>query len=276
MQHRISLLFTATLLLVGTHAPALAQRTDAEWLENCRNQRWSSRSGSQARHCEVRPYQMSARGRSLVVDGGENGAVAVRGWDGSEIRVSARIQTHAASEEAARALARDVRVQASDGRVSAEGPGRREGTGWSVSYEILVPRRMDLNMETRNGPLAVSDVTGRMQLRAINGPLSLGRVGGAVNARTTNGPLSVNLAGDRWEGEGLDAETSNGPVTLHLPERYSTQLEVGTVHGPVSVDLPLRDGHWKGGRIRTTLGSGGAPVRVVTTNGPLTVRRGGR
>jgi hypothetical protein len=26
-------------------------------------------------------------------------------------------------------------------------------------------------------------------------------------------------------------------------------------------------------RIRTTLGAGGAPVRVVTTNGPLSVRR---
>jgi hypothetical protein len=28
-------------------------------------------------------------------------------------------------------------------------------------------------------------------------------------------------------------------------------------------------------RISTTLGSGGPPVRVVTTNGPMTVRRGG-
>jgi hypothetical protein len=26
-------------------------------------------------------------------------------------------------------------------------------------------------------------------------------------------------------------------------------------------------------RIRATLGDGGAPVRVVTTNGPLTIRR---
>ena len=273
MQHRVPFWLAATLLLAGTHAPVLAQRTDAEWLENCREQRGSSRG---AAHCEVRPYQMSAGVRSLVVDGGENGAVSVRGWDGNEIRVSARIRTQAPSEEAARALAREIRVQANDGRVSAEGPSRREGAGWSVGYEILVPRRMDLNVETRNGPLAVSDVSGRMQLRATNGPLALRRLGGAVNARASNGPLSVDLEGERWQGEGLDAETTNGPVTLNIPDRYSAELEVGTVNGPVRVDLPMQDGRLRGGQIRTRLGAGGPPVRVVTTNGPLVVRSGGR
>ena len=276
MPHRIPFLLATTLLIAGAYAPALAQRSDAEWLENCREQRRSSRSESQLRHCEVRPYQMSDRVRSLTVDGGENGAVSVRGWDGNEIRISARVQTQARSEEEARALAREVRVHVSDGRVSAAGPSQREGAGWSVGYEILVPRRMDLNVETRNGPLAVSDVSGRMQLRAVHGPLSLMRLGGAVTARVSNGPLSVHLDGDHWQGEGLDAETTNGPVSLRIPERYSAELEVGTVNGPVNSDLPLRDGQRRGGRIRTTLGSGGAPVRVVTTNGPLTVRTGER
>jgi len=283
MQRRLSLLFAA-LLLAGTHAPAAAQRTDAEWLENCRERRWSRDGDRRVTHCEARPYQMSAQGRSLVVDGGQNGAVAVRGWDGSDVRVSARIQVQARTDEQAREIARQVRVRAADGRVSAEGPARSEGTSWSVSYEIQVPRRMDLEVETHNGPVAVSDVSGRMRLRTQNGPLALSRVGGSVNARATNGPLSVALAGDRWQGEGLDAETTNGPVTLNLPERYSAELEVGTTRGPVSMDIPGheeprnggRRGYRSGGRVRTTLGSGGAPVRVVTTNGPVVVRTGRR
>lgn len=276
MQRRTPLLLAATLLLAGAHAPALAQRTDSEWLESCREQRSSSRSGSRATHCEVRPHQMSAEGRSLRVDGGQNGGVSVRGWDGDEIRVSARVQTRARTKAEAAALAREIRVHAADGQVRAEGPARREGTSWSVSYDVQVPRRMALDVETNNGPIGVSDVTGRMQLRAVNGPLALTRVGGAVNARTSNGPLSVKLEGARWEGEGLDAETTNGPVTLHLPEGYSAELEVGTVNGPVSLEVPLREGFRSGRRIRTTLGSGGAPLRVVTTNGPLVVRRGER
>ena len=274
MQRRVPLLFTV-LFLAGAQAPALAQRTDAEWLENCRENRWS-RGDRRATHCEVRPHQMSAQGRSLVVDGGENGGVSVRGWEGSDVRVSARVQVQARTDEEAREMARQVRVRVADGRVSAEGPSRRDGAWWSVGYEIQVPRRMDLEVETRNGPMAVSDLTGRMRLRAQNGPLSLRRLGGSVHARATNGPLSVEVEGDRWQGEGLDAETTNGPVSLTLPARYSAELEVGTVHGPVSMDIPLREGYRSGKRLRTTLGSGGAPIRVVTTNGPVSVRRSGR
>lgn len=276
MQQRVPVLFALTLLLAAAHAPALAQRDDAEWLESCRRQRSGSRSGTGSNFCEVRRHEIPVGGRTLAVEGGENGAVSVRGADVNEVRVSARVQAHARSQAEAQELARQVRVHAAGGRVSAQGPARREGAWWSVSYQIEVPRRMDLTVETRNGPLAVSDVSGRMSLRAVNGPLSLRRLAGAVNARANNGPLSVELRGDRWEGEGLDAETTNGPATLRLPAAYSAELEVGTTNGPMSLDVPLPQGYRNGRRIRTTLGSGGAPVRVVTTNGPLSVRREGR
>jgi hypothetical protein len=67
-------------------------------------------------------------------------------------------------------------------------------------------------------------------------------------------------------------------VTLAIPERYSAKLETGTVNGPMSVDFPMTvtiQGRLSQ-NLSTTLGSGGAPVRVVTTNGPLVIRRRGR
>lgn len=267
-------LTTAAALLVlaaALPAPAAAQRTDAEWLENCREQR----NGGRAVHCEVRTESFRPTG-TLTVDGGPNGGASVRGWDGSEVRVSARIQTRAPSEEEARALARRVNVQASGGTVRAEGPESRRGAGWVVMYEILVPRLQNVSVTTSNGPVAVEDVRGRMELRTRNGPVSLRRVAGDVNARVSNGPVRVVLDGARWSGEGLDVETTNGPVSLTIPENYSTELEVGTTHGPVDIDLPLSEGYRSGKRIRTRLGEGGPPVRVVTTNGPVTVQRNNR
>ncbi len=74
---------------------------------------------------------------------------------------------------------------------------------------------------------------------------------------------------------GLDAETTNGPVNLAIPESYSARLEFGTVNGPMSVGFPVTvtiQGR-VGRRITTTLGAGGAPVRAVTTNGPVEIRR---
>jgi DUF4097 and DUF4098 domain-containing protein YvlB len=100
-------------------------------------------------------------------------------------------------------------------------------------------------------------------------------VGGDVNARVQNGPLTVRLAGTEWEGAGLDAESVNGPVDLVIPEKYDAQLETGTVNGPMDLAFPLTvtvQGRI-GQRLRARLGRGGAPVRVVTTNGPLTIRR---
>ncbi len=138
-----------------------------------------------------------------------------------------------------------------------------------------MPRRGDVTAETVNGPVSAEDLAGRLDLRAVNGPVTLSGVAGDVHAHATNGPLTVDLAGTRWEGTGLDAETQNGPVTLSIPDGYSAELETGTVNGPMQIDFPItlqgRIGRMS--RIRTTLGSGGSPVRVVTTNGPLNVRR---
>lgn len=271
---RTTLSAAAALLALLAGLPAHAQRTDAEWLENCRenNERWN---GSRAHFCEVRPSTLRAGG-PLSVDGGQNGGASVRGWDGSDVRVSARVQTHAPTEREAREIARQVTVRTDGGSLRATGPEHGRGRSWSVMFEVQVPRRHDVSVTAHNGPIAVEGVSGRMTLRAQNGPISLRRVGGAVNARVQNGPLSVVLDGPRWSGQGLDAESQNGPVSLTIPGGYSAELEVGTVNGPVSMDLPLSGGYRSGRRVKTTLGSGGPPVRVVTTNGPASVRRESR
>ncbi|MET0398709.1 MAG: DUF4097 family beta strand repeat-containing protein [Longimicrobiaceae bacterium] len=268
---RTTLSTAAALLAVLAAFPAHAQRTDAEWLENCRESggRWN---GSREQFCEVRPSTLRAGG-ALAVDGGQNGGASVRGWDGTDIRVSARIQAHARTEQEARDIARQVTIRTDGGSIRATGPEQARGRNWSVVYDIQVPRRQDVSVTANNGPVSVEGVTGRMTLRAQNGPVSLRRVGGAVNARVQNGPLSVVLDGPRWSGQGLDAEAQNGPVSLTIPGGYNAELEVGTINGPSSIDLPLSDGYRSGRRVKTTLGSGGAPVRVVTTNGPATVRR---
>ena len=115
--------------------------------------------------------------------------------------------------------------------------------------------------------------SGRMELTARYGPLSLDGVGGVVRARARNGPLSVYLTGSRWEGAGLDAETTNGPATLSIPSRYSARLETGTTNGPMVIDYPMTLQGRIDRHITTTIGDGGAPVRVITTNGPLRVRQ---
>jgi len=271
-------LFAVAALSLLAAAPLSAQDYDDDWLSECRRDRGWSRRDQRIRHCEIREDSLRAPGGTITIDPGQNGGVAVRAWDKDSIFIRAKIQTHGRSADAAAAIARQVRIVTSSGTIRAEGPddGDWEGSStWSVSFEVFVPRRSDLDLETENGPLSVREVVGTMDLDARNGPIALRGVGGAVRARAQNGPLTVTLTGTRWEGEGLDAETVNGPVDLSVPEGYSAQLETGTRNGPMSVDFPItvtiqgRISH----RINTTLGSGGPRVRVVTTNGPLSIRR---
>ena len=250
----------------------------AEWLDDCRdqNRHWSRRD--RARHCEIRETGMRP-GATLRVDPGQNGGVAVRAWDRDSVHVIARIQVNGRQDEDLEAVARGIRVSASGGVIGADGPRRSGDHGhWSVSFLVFAPRRSNLDLSVDNGPLSVRGISGAMSLSADNGPIALHHVAGDVRARVENGPLTVVLGGARWEGAGLDAEARNGPAVLSIPEGYSAKLETGTVNGPMSVDFPMTvtiHGRLTQ-RLNTTLGDGGAPVRVVTTNGPMVIKRKGR
>ncbi len=268
---------TAAVLLGCLASPLSAQRRrDAgEWTLSCRDDdrsRWGD--DDRARFCEIRETGFKAPGRRLTVDPGDNGAIRITGWDRDSVAVTARVQTQAGSDADARDLAGQIRIEASGGTIRADGPASRRRASWSVSFDVKVPRNSDLEAETVNGPIAVADVKGRMDLHAQNGPLHLDALAGDVHARTVNGPLVVTLEGTKWDGNGLDGETQNGPVVLSLPEGYSAHLETGTVNGPMNLDIPITvQGRFNFRRLSTDIGSGGPTVRAVTTNGPVTVQR---
>lgn len=267
----------AVLLLgtLGMATPATAQerereRTPEEWLRRCRD--WGG-DDDRVRHCEVRDVTLPRTSGRLSVDGRLNGGIAVRAWDRNEILVRAKIQTWAESEAEARRLAAAIRIRTEDGRISAEESESARRRGWSVSYDVYVPRRSDLDLRTHNGGISVEGVQGRIDVEALNGGVSIRNVQGDLRGGTTNGGVTLSLDGDRWVGEGVDLETTNGGITIIVPERYSARLETGTVNGGMNVDFPITVQGRVGRRLSTTLGSGGPLIRVRTTNGGVTLRR---
>jgi DUF4097 and DUF4098 domain-containing protein YvlB len=271
------------LLTAALTSPLLAQRTrrysdspDPEraiqdWLDQCREGRNRS-NNDRERFCEVRENRLDPT-RSLDIDGRENGGVSVHGWDRSQILVLAKIQAEGEDQDEARDVASQINIVTDDGRVRAEGPSTRRQQSWSVSYDVWAPRETDLRLVTHNGGVSVEDISGRLDLNAVNGGIALQRVSGDVHGETTNGPLNVDLDGDRWRGAGLDLRTTNGPVNLTIPDGYSARLETGTVNGPMHIDFPVTLQGNIGRHITTDLGNGGAPVRAMTTNGPVNIRR---
>ena len=263
---RMKFVILATTLLGGQLLAQQSSRAE-RFLRDC-----DDSGDDHERFCEVRDVHMKAPARALSVDGRENGGVTFSGWNQNEVLVRALISASADSRSEAQDIAKQVTIHASDDRVYAEGPRPRRHAWWSVSYEVFVPRRTDLEAETHNGGVSVDGVEGRMSLHALNGGIHLTDVAGDVRAETTNGGVHADLSGSTWKGEGLELETTNGGVELNIPRGYNAELETGTVNGGMNIDFPITVQGSIGRRITTKLGSGGPRVRATTTNGGVRIR----
>src|SRR5678815_1084840 len=250
-------------LVTFTGVAAFAQK-DRDRSLNCReNNYYNDRLVS---NCEIREQTLAPSG-TIAIDGRQNGGISVKGWDQNQVLVRARVQAGAPTAAEAEALGKQVRIETSGAKIHASGPENRRDYHWDVSYEVFVPRRADLSLETHNGGIAIADVNGKIEFTALNGGVVLKRVGGAVRGSTTNGGLAIELSGDRWDGESMDVSTTNGGVIMSVPENYSAHIETGTVNGGVNTEFPVTVKGEMLSLIALNLGSGGATVRAMTTNG---------
>ena len=265
MLHPRNILLAALSLAIAL--PLAAQRSSREWERDC-----DEYSDWGERFCEVREYTLKGSG-SLRVDANPNGGITVIGWDKNEVKVVARVSTWARTEDEAKDIATQVKVETSDTEIRTTGPNMRNRRGWSVSYEIWAPSKTDLRLSSVNGGLDVEGIRGRLDLETTNGGISLQAVSGDVNAETTNGGITVDLEGRRWDGTGLTARTTNGGVKLTVPEGFNADLEAATTNGGMEFEFPVTIQGRLNKRITTKLGEGGPPIRVETTNGGVTVRR---
>jgi DUF4097 and DUF4098 domain-containing protein YvlB len=236
----------------------------------CSNHNYSSGdnrvSFKETREMTLRP------GSLLNVDGGKNGGIKVSGENRADILVRACVQTQGTTDEAAQALARNIRIESSPTVRAESSTGE---TTWAVSYEILVPRSTNLKLTAHNGGIAISGVDGKMDFETQNGGIHLSDSAGDVKGRTANGGVHVELSGSSWKGSGLDMQTTNGGVHLSMPENFAARVETGTVNGGFKSDIAAlnvdRTDRQRAVRLNTDLNGGGAPIRVVTTNGGVKI-----
>lgn len=266
------LLLTIPLVITTPFVPAAAVHQAQVADDWCRN---SNNGDDRARHNEIREFSVPAAGATLTVDASPNGGIRVAGEARGDIMGQACVNTTAATEEQARALAQRVEISATADRVSATGPDQQqlgEREHWSVNFRLTVPTKTSLSLLTRNGGISISDVDGEINFRTNNGGVKLARLSGNVRGRTTNGGVDVDLDGTTWNGQGLDVETQNGGVRMSIPSNYSAQLDTGTVNGGLSIDFPVTVGRVNR-QIQTQLGSGGPLIKVRTSNGGVHIRK---
>lgn len=163
----------------------------------------------------------------------ENGAISVVAGAVSEIEVEAAITARAATVEQAEALLEQISIDRTETDDAAEIVANiPRGVLGGVSFNVTVPFEMALNLETTNGALEVTGVSGDVKCNTSNGTARVIDCIGTVDVKTSNGKVvleSESLANVR-------ARTSNGSVQLKgnlVPGSH----EIHTSNGSIQVEL---------------------------------------
>jgi DUF4097 and DUF4098 domain-containing protein YvlB len=215
-----------------------------------------------------------------------NGRVTIKSWDQPRVHVVAVKEVEADRDEVKRVLD-DLRVelQPKDGGlvITTHHPKETEGfsgffswlTGDRVSaevtYDITVPRTMNVEAANVNGGIVVSDVTGKHELETVNGKIEVSRCAGSLDASTTNGSIHAELT-KVTKGQPLHFETTNGRIEVQVPKDLAVDVDAGTTNGSISSDLPVSTNRFEKNSLRGTINGGGTPLKMRTTNGGIAIR----
>jgi hypothetical protein len=240
----------------------------------------------------------------------ENGRTHVVGEDRADIalKIVRAARGESAQDAAQRAGAIQVSTRESGGDLIVEVnvPGRFLLRG-KADLEVRAPRstrvsvnssnglvslsglRAAVRAHSSNGPVRVSDIVGDVEVhtsnarvhaecicghilaRSSNGKIELAEHKGSVDAATSNGTICCRMAS--VGAEGVTLATSNGRITLDLPEQLDADVDIrvdnGTIRNQRDMSCAPRE---KEGRLRCTLGRGGAPIKLRASNGSISLR----
>ena len=231
---------------------------------------------------------LPATSATVQVEAARNGGIYLYGSDRQDFSVlNCKV---AMSDEAATAERKLQEIKASfdGGRLTVQGPDDGDWTSYLI---IQAPRAASLSLTGMNGPIAVTDISGKVEVHNTNGPFSIRDSSGEISAQiqngpisysgnagdvhlhAENGPISVHLKGLSWNGKGLEAESTNGPLSVKVPNNYGSGVLVQT-RGYSPFHCSGCDGARKDfddHNKSVQFGNGEPIIRMSTVNGPVSI-----
>lgn len=214
-----------------------------------------------------------------------NGGIRIASWDQPRVRVIAKKEVEGDRGELAAVMKElKVEIQQRDGGLVIETYYPKDANGgflsWlfdddvdaQVTYELTVPRAMNLDVRNTNGSIRIAEINGSFELDTTNGKIEVTRCAGAIDASTTNGSINAELTRIA-KGQPLRFETTNGRVTVALPGDFAGEIDAATTNGSIDTEFPVTTTRVGGNSLRGSVNGGGTQLRVRTTNGSVDIRK---
>ena len=151
----------------------------------------------------------------------------------------------------------------------------QDSSSGEVQYEVIVPEGTMLDsVETVNGSVTISGVSGDVEAESVNGRLTISGLTGDVSISTVNGSIEAGFV--RLEGQQrVKAETVNGRVTINLPADADVKVSADSLNGSINArdfDLETEKG-FIGSDLNGNIGNGSARLNIDTVNGSIKIRK---
>jgi len=231
------------------------------------------------------------KGATLLTLENRNGDIEIRSWDNEEVQIVAYKKVRAnnleQAEELMEHLVIDIREHSDEIEVITEYPDRGRGkdggffswlmgdwgnSGYSVHYEVLVPAKFDLNLESTNGRIEVVNCQGRMRLNTTNGKIIAEDIKGSIRCKTTNGSIKASFLKVEEDDE-MSFSSTNGSIRLYLPGEINAEIKAKTTNGSINCDLPIRERYGRSKKsLEAVINDGGMYIYLNTTNGSIHIQ----
>ncbi|HEV2232653.1 MAG TPA: hypothetical protein VGV68_04520 [Terriglobia bacterium] len=213
------------------------------------------------------------------------GSITVHTGQSNRVECRIRLQVYKASEDEAKRFFRSVELTAhalEGGGLSfnENNPPEHDRSGWSAAdFDFTVPRRFNLDMETKGGNVTVGNLDGELRAATAGGNIQTGDISGPVRVETAGGDINVGNIGQRLmaktAGGSIRANDIKGDATL---ETSGGEITAGFIEGAVHAqtsggDIGLRgatgpvSAQTAGGQIQ--IGQCGASIHAETAGGSI-------
>jgi DUF4097 and DUF4098 domain-containing protein YvlB len=154
-----------------------------------------------------------------------------------------------------------------------------------VNLTVYLPgEKTDINVKMDRGEFSVSSINGWVEVTIKEGSLEAKSMAGYFSGSVLKGDVLIEMSGNRWNGLELAAVTQQGSANLILPQVYSAALQLEARTGKVIVNYPpkIEEGEEVPPEIvirknsqsmKASVGDGGAPIRIITFSGDVTLSK---
>ncbi len=224
-----------------------------------------------------------------------NGGVTVKGYEGKEVVVEARVR----NRENARNEGGPKRLSISSTGLSVEEENNEVNINTDsymhpIDVTVSVPVHTSLKLRAVNdGDIVVAGVDGELDVDDINGAVTLNNVSGSVVAHALNGHVYATLT--RVDPQKAMAFSSlNGDIDVTFPADLKANVSIRSDQGDVFSDFDIQlkaassqpvveDGRGRGGKYRVkidktvhgTINGGGPEIQFRNFQGKIYIRKAG-